>query len=138
MDTYYSKDKKPYEQNGIVEIIENIAKSQRQVCSTCVEPVSCDMCFYNAFNTIPIRLISCCTGNTMEGVIGVGGLVTSYFRVECITNNRFVKVRLLSATVVDDEVVLSSTNYTMVIDLECIGAIQCFEPINIIPTAIPV
>ena len=39
---------------------------------------------------------------------------------------------MLNATVVDGVVVLVGTNYTMVVDLECIGSIQCFEPINIL------
>lgn len=136
MDVYYSKDKKPCTTNNIVEIIEKIAKSQRSVCSTCTDPVSCDMCYYNQmFNTIPIRLTSCCSGVAVEGVIGVGGPSTSYFRVECITNGRYVKLRLLSATVVEGEVVLTGTNYTIIVDLECVGSIQCFEPINITATA---
>jgi hypothetical protein len=136
MDTYYSKDKKECCTNNIAEIIEKIARSQRDVCSTCVEPVSCDMCFYNTlFNTIPIRLSLCCSGAPVEGLIGAGRPSTSYFRVECISNKRFVKLRLLSATVVEGVVVLAGTNYTIVVDLECVGSIQCFEPINITVTA---
>ena len=139
MEVYYSKDKKPCcNTNNIVEIVERIAKSQRDVCSTCVDCVSCDGCFYNAlFNTIPIRLTLCCSGNLVEGVIGAGGAPTTYFRIECITNNRYVKLRLLSATVVDGVVVLAGTNYTMVVDLECVGSIQCFEPINILGCTSP-
>ena len=92
-------------------------------------------CFYNsAFNTIPIRLTTCCSGTPIEAVIGAGGPLTSYFRVESICNNRYVKLRLLSATVVEGVVVLAGTNYTIVVDLECIGSIQCFEPINIVAT----
>ena len=134
MDTYYSKDKKPSCNNNIVEIVERIARTQRDVCSTCTEPVSCDMCFFNSvFNTIPIRLGYCCSGSPVEAVIGVGGPITTYFRVESISNCRYVKLRLLSATVVGEEVVLTGTNYTIVVDLDCIGSIQCFEPINITP-----
>lgn len=131
MEVYYSKDKKPCCTNNIIEIIENIARSQRNVCNTCGDCVSCDFCNMT-FNTIPIRLTRCCSGDVVEGLIGAGGAPTTYFRVECITNERFVKLRLLSATVVDDVVVLVGTNYTMVLDLDCIGAIQCFEPINIL------
>ena len=132
MDTYYSKDKKQSCNNNIVEIIEKIARSQRDICSTCAEPVSCDMCLYNAlYNTIPIRLNSCCSGTAIEGIIGVGGPATSYFRVECISNNRFVKLRLLSVTLVEGEIIIAGTNYSIVVDLECVGTIQCFEPINI-------
>lgn len=132
MDTYYSKDKKESCTNSIAELVERIAKSQRGVCSTCVEPISCDMCFYGSrFNTIPIRLTSCCSATPIEGLIGAGGPATAYFRIECISNKRYVKLRLLSATVVEGVVVLSGTNYTIVVDLECVGSIQCFEPINI-------
>ena len=132
MDTYYSKDKKPSCNNNIVEIVEKIARTQRDLCPTCVEAVSCDMCLYNSlYNTIPIRLTSCCSGAAFEGIIGVGGPSTSYFRVECISNGQFVKLRLLSVTSVEGEIVVAGTNYTMVVDLECVGTIQCFEPINI-------
>lgn len=137
MDIYYSKDKKTCCTNSIAEIIEKIARSQRDVCSTCPETVGCDVCFYNAlFNTIPIRLVSCCSATPIEAVIGVGGPSTSYFRVECITNDRFVKLRLLSVTAVGEEIVVAGTNYTIVVDLDCIGSIQCFEPVNITVTAI--
>ena len=138
MDTYYSKEKEklPCCSNNIVDIIEQIARSQRDVCSTCTDPVSCDMCFYNAINnTIPVRLTYCCSGEAVTAVIGVGGATTTYFRVECINNRRFVKLRLLTATLVDEEIVVAGTNYTIVVDLECVGSIQCFEPVNITPTA---
>lgn len=132
MDIYYSKDKKTCCTNNLVEIIERISRSQRDICSACGDCVSCDTCFCNAlFNTIPIRLNHCCSGNPIEGFIGAGGAATTYFRIECITNNRFVKLRLLNATLVEGVVVLAGTNYTMVVDLDCVGTIQCFEPINI-------
>ena len=51
------------------------------------------------FNAIPIRLIHCCSGAPVEGVV-----------------------------------VLTGTTYTIVVDLECIGSIQCFESINIVVT----
>lgn len=134
MEVFYSKDKKCCcSSNNIVEIIERIAKTQRSVCQTCADCVSCDTCFSNAlFNTIPVRFTTCCNGNPVEGLIGAGGNTTTYFRIECIDNARFVKLRLLSATLVDDDVVLAGTNYTIVIDAERIGSIQCFEPVNIL------
>ena len=134
MDIYYSKDKKNCCTNNIVEIVERIARCQRDVCSTCVDAVSCDMCFFNSNNTIPIRLVSCCSGIPIEGIIGVAGPTTTYFRVECINDKRFVKLRLLTATLVDGAVVVAGTNYTIVVDLECISSIQCFEPTNITVT----
>lgn len=137
MDVYYSKDKKPCGINTIAEIIEKIAHSQRDICSTCVETVGCNVCFFNSqFNTIPIRLTYCCGGNPVEGIVGVGGPATTYFRVECISDERYVKLRLLTATAVGEEVVLTGTNYTIVVDLDCVRTIQCFEPVNI--TAAPV
>ena len=136
MEVYYSKEKKNCATqcgtNNIVEIIEAIARNQRNVCSTCADCVSCDSCFCNAlYNTIPIRLTACATGEAIFGTIGVLGDTTAYFRVECITCQRYVKLRLLSATLVDEVPVITGTNYTMVVDLECIGTIQCFEPVNI-------
>ena len=131
MEVYYTKDKKTCCTNNIVEIVEMIARSQRSVCATCTECVSCDACFCNAlFNTIPIRLTTC-DGNAVGGLIGLGGATTTYFRVECITCERYVKLRLLSVTAVGEEIVVAGTNYTIVVDLECVGSIQCFEPVNI-------
>ena len=130
MEVYSSKDKRPCCTNTIVEIIENIARTQRNVCNTCEECVGCDVCF-SRFNTIPIRLTTCC-GNVVGGVIGAGGITTNYFRVECINHQRFVKLRLLTITTVDEEIVVEGTNYTMVVDLECIGNIQCFEAVNVL------
>ena len=133
MEVYYSKDKKTCCTNNIVEIIETIARNQRSVCNTCGDCVSCDGCFCNAlFNTIPIRLTHCCSGAPIEGLIGAGGLTTAFFRVECITCQRYVKLRLLSVTLVDGVLVVTGTNYTMVIDLDCVGTVQCFEPVNIL------
>ena len=134
MEVYYSKDKKNCCTNSIGEIIEKIAKTQRDVCNTCANLVTCDACFFNTqFNTIPIRLTLCCSGTPVEAVIGAGGTITTYFRVEFVTNERFVKLRLLS---IDAEGALIGTNYTIVLDLECVGSIQCFEPINIIATPV--
>jgi hypothetical protein len=134
MEVYYSKDKKNCCTNSIGEIIEKIAKTQRDVCNTCANLVTCDACFFDSqFNTIPIRLTLCCSGAPVEAVIGAGGTITTYFRVECVTNERFVKLRLLS---IDAEGALIGTNYTIVLDLECVGSIQCFEPINIIATPV--
>ena len=134
MEVYYSKDRKSCcsNSNSIVEIIENIAKTQRSVCNTCVDCVSCDACFSSLFNTIPIRLTTCCDAAAIGGLIGIGGVTTTYFRVECISERRYVKLRLLSVTTVDEEIVVTGTNYTMVVDLECVGSIQCFEPVNIL------
>ena len=133
MEVYYSKDKKTCCTNNIVEIIETIARSQRNVCNTCGDCVSCDGLFCNAlYNTIPIRLTHCCSGAPVEGLIGPAGATTAFFRVECITCQRYVKLRLLSVTIVDEAVVVTGTNYTMVVDLDCIGTVQCFEPVNIL------
>ena len=56
MEVYYSKDKKNCCTNSIGEIIEKIAKTQRDVCNTCANLVTCDACFFGSqFNTIPIR-----------------------------------------------------------------------------------
>ena len=132
MDVYSSKDKKPCCTNTIAEIIESISRNQRSVCNTCGDCVGCDGYFCNAlFNTIPIRLTTCCGNEAITGLIGAGGAPTTYFRIECVTYERYVKLRLLSATIVDGEIVVAGTNYTMVVDIDCIGSIQCFEPVNI-------
>ena len=133
MEVYYSKEKKTCCLNSIVEIAEMIVRTQRDVCNTCTDCVSCDACFCRSlYNTIPVRLTYCCGGDAVAGLVGAGGASTSYFRIECITGQRFVKLRLLTVTAVGEEIVITGTNYTMVVDLECVGTIQCFEPINIL------
>ena len=132
MDVYSSKDKKPCCTNTIAEIIESISRNQRSVCNTCGDCVGCDGYLCNNFyNTIPVRLTYCCGGEAVGGLIGAGGITTNYFRIECVTYERFVKLRLLSVTNVDGEIVVAGTNYTMVVEIDCIGSIQCFEPVNI-------
>ena len=134
MEVYYSKDKKTCSTNSILETVEMITRNQRSTCSTCANCVSCNGCF---FNTIPIRLTHCCNGTAVSGLVGAGGVSTEYFRIECITCERFIKLRLLTVTSVEGEIVVTGTNYTMVVDLDCVGAIQCFEPVNILGCTAP-
>ena len=149
MEVFYSKDKKnncinTIENTGgntiencrisnyMADIIESILRSQRSVCNTCGDCVSCDGYFCNSlFNTVPIRLINC-GGEAIGGLIGAGGVTTTYFRIECLTHKRFVKLRLLSVAAVDEVITITGTNYTMVVDLDCVCSIQCFEPVNIL------
>ncbi|MGM9969838.1 MAG: hypothetical protein ACI35S_05520 [Anaeroplasma sp.] len=118
--------------NYIKETISKIDKMQKEIVSdTSYRCISCNSSlFSNLYNTIPISLYTCC-GNSITGLIGAGGDETQYFRVESIRCGRFVTLRLLEATTVEDVTTLTGTDYTLIVDLDCIGRIQCFNPINV-------
>ena len=113
--------------NYIKETVNRIDKIQKRVISdtTTLTCVSCETSlFTSANNTIPVRFTTCC-GNPITAVTATDGTTTEYFRIESVRCNRYVTVRLLDPTAT------TATLYTMIIDLDCIGTIQCFEPITV-------
>ncbi len=114
--------------NYIKESVIKIDKLQKEImCNTFGTCVSCDTSLLTyANNTIPVRFTTCC-GGVVEGIIGVDGATTSFFRIESVRCQRFVTLRLLEL----DGDTLVGTNYTMILDLECVCTIQCFEPTNV-------
>lgn len=114
--------------NYIRESVIKIDKLQKEIISNALGTcVSCDTSLLTyACNTIPVRFTTCC-GNAIEGIIGVDGSSTSYFRIESVRCQRYVTLRLLEL----DGQKLEGTNYTIILDLDCVGTIQCFEPINV-------
>lgn len=118
--------------NTILDNIKRIDKSQKRAVieqtNTCI---SCENSLLTtAFNTIPLTFTTCC-GNRITGLIDLTGTTTIFFRVEAVRCNRYITVRLLEETTVGDVTTLIETPFTMVIDLECVGSIQCFAPITI-------
>ena len=120
--------------NYILDSIKKIDKMQKEII--CEEKTNnrCIMCdkalFTNLYNTIPVALYTCC-GNEVTGLLGVGGDTTSYFRIESIRCNRYVTLMLLNQTTTNDVTTLTGSEFTITIDINCIGRIQCFAPINI-------
>jgi hypothetical protein len=118
--------------NTILENIKRIDKAQKK--AVIEDTTSCITCetslLTTAYNTIPIALSTCC-GTRITGVIDLAGETTIYFRIEAIRCCRYVTVRLLEEIVVDEVPTLIETPFTMVIDLDCVGTMQCFAPISI-------
>lgn len=118
--------------NIILENIKRIDRNQKKAViadnNTCI---SCDATLLSTINnTIPISLTTCC-GNRITGIINLDGTTTYFFRVEAIRCNRYLTVRMLEEIEVEGVATLVETPYTMVVDLECVGTMQCFTPISI-------
>ncbi len=114
--------------NYIKETACNIDKLQKEVITVGENRcVSCDTSLFNpANNTIPVVLYNCC-GTMFKGIIDLTGATTQYFRIESIRCKRYATLRLLTQ---NDEA-LTATLRTMVIDLDEVKGIQCFEPITV-------
>lgn len=118
--------------NYIKESVSKIDKLQKEVISDSAgRCITCEASlFTSANNTIPVCFSTCC-GNQIFGYTGLTGATTEFFRIESIRCNQFVTLRLLQEAVVDDQPTLTATNYTMILDLNCVGRMQCFEPISV-------
>jgi hypothetical protein len=118
--------------NTILDNIKRIDKAQKKAIieqtNTCI---TCETSLLTtAFNTIPLSFTTCC-GNRITGLIDLTGTTTIFFRVEAVRCNRYITVRLLEEITVGEVPTLIETPFTMVIDLECVGSVQCFAPISI-------
>lgn len=86
----------------------------------------CDNCMISAmYNTKPIALYFCNNGTRFEAAVGNTESTANLFRVEEVRGDETVVLRLLT-----DDGEVTCTNYTIVVRISCIGAVQCFEPIN--------
>lgn len=114
--------------NYIKETVCKIDKLQKEVITVGENRcVSCDTSLFNpANNTIPVVLYNSC-GTMFTGFTDLTGATTQYFRIESIRCGRYVTLRLLTQ---NDEA-LTATLRTMVIDLDEVKGIQCFEPITV-------
>lgn len=114
--------------NYIVETVKHIDRVQKEIVVT--SATSCITCetslITQANNTIPVTFYMCDSSpfigfTTIDDTTG-----TRFFRIECIRDNRFVTLRML--TLVDG--VLTCTPQTLILDLDCVCALQCSSPIN--------
>lgn len=87
----------------------------------------CDNCMMTAmFNTKPIAIYICCNGTRFTAPVGTTGTDANLFRVEEVRGDETVVLRLL----IEDDGDITCTTFTIVVRISCIGAVQCFEPIN--------
>ncbi len=115
----------------ISDILEKILVLQKQDFS-CDNFIGCDKPFLGpsatsiCYNTRPIQLYNCCSGNpwsfnytTTEGITETSNI----FRVEAL-DDCCCTCRILSFDTTTNQ--YSSTNEFVTIDLNCCGAIRCF------------
>lgn len=124
----YNQDLDTTGNNYIKETVSKIDKIQKEVIfDTTGRCIACEASlFTSANNTIPVRFYTCC-GNPITATIGLPETETTYFRIESVRCNRFVTLRLLQVS--GDT--LEGTNYTIICDLDCVGTMQCLDPISV-------
>lgn len=110
--------------NTIAGLLKRIDQMQKEAITNNVTAL-CETCLMTAmYNTKPISLY---INNTIFFAnLGLTATQTQYFRVEDVRGNDTVVLRLL----VLDEGVLTCTNFTVVVNINCICCLQCFDPIN--------
>lgn len=108
----------------IGDILKRLDKMQREaMINTAAD--GCENCrLASMYNTKPINLYTKC--RQITATIGVDGETTALFRVEAVRDDETVVLRLLQNT--DGAIVC--TSYTIIVNINCICYIQCFEPIN--------
>ncbi len=117
--------------NYIKDTLVKIDKLQKEVATLgTVSCISCDASlFSSANNTIPVTLFSKC-GTTFIGYTDLVGTTTGFFRVESIRCGRYVTLRMLTSDSSDPEnPTLVATTRTIILDIDEIAGIQCYEPI---------
>lgn len=118
--------------NYIISTVSRIDKLQKEIGQEESVCGACDTSLITrAFNTIPVSFRSCC-GTGIVANLDLTGAVTEFFRIESIRDQRFVTLRLLEATT-GEETTLTGTTYTCIIDLNCVGSMQCYDAINVEP-----
>ena len=119
--------------NYILELIKRTDKIQKNVINLedniCVD---CEMALLrSANNTVPISIYTdCCSA--LKALVDLEGTTTNIFRIESIKCDRYITLRLLEVTT-DDPAVIVGTTRTIILDIENIRGIQCYEPISVEP-----
>ena len=94
-------------------------KEKETDCITCGGPLIAKI-----FDTKPVAFTLCCD-ETFSAFLGLSGEKTDLFRIEKVMND-CVLLRLLRR----ESGNVRCTKNTVILRLDCICAIQCFEPIN--------
>lgn len=117
--------------NHIVDTVIKIDKLQKEIASDYNTCITCETSLVtSANNTIPVTFTLC--GNSLfESILEMPATLTSYYRIEAVRDRRFVTLRLLEAVEVEETYTLTATDYTCILDLRCVCAMQCFAPITV-------
>ena len=114
--------------NCIYETVRKIDQLQKDaIIANAVN--QCDNCMISAmYNTKPIAIYFCNSGDRLEITIPGTETVANLFRIEEVRCDETVVLRLLVEDDTTGEV--TCTTYTIVMRISCIAAVQCFDPIN--------
>lgn len=116
----------------IVDLLKKIDKMQKNAVIA-NETDICENCMLSSmYNTKPIALTLC--SGQLTALLGSSGTTTNLFRIEAVRGNDTVVLRLLETV----EGVITCTTYTVIVKIDCICCIQCFDPINCETTCYPV
>ena len=112
----------------IHDILKKILLLQKQdfdneQYSGCDKPYLGPTCTSICYNTIPVQLFNCCTGNTWDFPYTINGTtnISNVFRIEAL-DNCCGTFRILY---LDDTNQYVGTNEFFTLDLSCVGAIKC-------------
>ncbi len=115
--------------NCLNELLRKILLLQRQdfdnECHTgCDKPYLGPVCNNICYNTRPITLFNCCTGNPWSFPYTINSRTnqSTVFRIECLDED-CATFRILYFN--EEENKYAGTNEFFTIDLKCIGAIKC-------------
>ena len=110
--------------NTVAGLLRRIEHMQKDALTANANAL-CETCLMGAmYNTKPISIYV--RGELFFANVGLTDETTRYFRVEEVRGNDTVVLRLL----VLEDGVLTCTNTTIVVCINCICSIQCFDPIN--------
>ena len=115
--------------NCVGDLLRRIVLLQRQDCDSTI-PSGCDRPFLgptrtiDCYNTRPISLYNCCTGELWSFTYTSGGVdvVSSIFRVEAVNDN-CCTVRILAENT--ETGTYTNTNEFVTVNLTCVGAVRC-------------
>ena len=120
--------------NTIADLLQKIDRMQRSA-TIINNDNECENCLLTSmFNTKPIAVYTC-NGRATATLGATATEEANLFRVEAVRDDDTVVLRLLVAAADD---VITCTAYTIVMNINCICYIQCFEPINCETTCFPV
>lgn len=115
----------PTPRNFIVETVRKIDQLQKEVLleNNCI---GCEgSLFSRLYNTKPVSFILC-GGSRFEAALGTAtdAATTTCFRIQEVKGNSVI-LQLIDYS--GDTP--SCTNYTIILDLDCVCGIQCYSPI---------
>lgn len=108
----------------IADLLRQIERIQQEATRNNLG--GCETCMIaQLFNTKPIAVYTC-NGRLVVPTDAEETTTANLFRVEDVRGNDTVLLRLIT----NNEGTLTCTTQTIVIRIDCICSLQCFEPIN--------